>query len=703
MTYFILCIHNHQPVGNFDEVMEDAYKKAYLPFLDKLLERPAVKFSLHTTGFLLEWLERAHPEYIEKMRVMVDRGQLEVMGGGYYEPVLAVIPAEDRVGQIRLMADHIERLFNVRPRGIWLAERVWSPTLPRDLHLAGVEYVVVDDYHFIKSGIRQDDLYGYYVTEELGYPVKVFPGSERLRYLIPFDTAGKFEEHMQGLEDGGQRRVAIFADDGEKFGVWPGTAKWVYDDGWIDSFLDKLEECSQWIHPVTFSEIIDTQESLGRVYLPTTSYMEMGEWSLPPVVASDYAKLHEELKQRGAEGERILQYCTGGTWRNFFSKYPEADWMHKRMLLASMKLGKDASPEALDHIYRAQANDAYWHGVFGGLYLPHLRFAVYEHILKAEAAAEEAMHGADVNIIIADINADTHEDIEVSCSKLNIYISPRYGGSIYEIDYKPAAINISNTLSRWYEGYHEKLKAAGSETDGGDGVKSIHGAVVMKEEGLGDGLVFDKVRRSSLRERFLPKGTDLDGLVAASCGELDDFFDNEFTHEIGDRTLILARDGKLDGRPLRVTKTLTFGERGKGSNTDNAGGFSATYELKGDYDDSLDGVMMAVEFNLCLPGCAGPACFLEVTGSGIKHGLGQKGVDLDLESFILVDEYSKVRVGFELSRPATLWRYPVETVSLSEAGFERNYQGSSLVVLVPVKELINNYDKFTITLKVESI
>ncbi|VAW38185.1 Alpha-amylase [hydrothermal vent metagenome] len=694
MTYFIFCIHNHQPVGNFEEVIEDAFQKAYMPFLEKLFERPTIKFSLHTTGFLLEWLERVHPEYIEKMRAMVRRGQLEVMGGGYYEPVLAVIPAEDRAGQIRLMADNIERLFGARPRGIWLAERVWDPTLPADLHAAGVEYLVVDDYHFIKSGLRRDGLFGYYVTEELGKPVKVFPGSERLRYLIPFEEAGKFEEYMRGLEAGGQRRAAIFADDGEKFGVWPGTNKWVYDDGWIDSFLDKLEESSEWIKPVTFSEFIDAEEPLGRVYLPTTSYMEMGEWALPPEVSNDYTQLHEELKQRGAEGERILQYCQGGAWRNFFSKYPEADWMHKRMLLASMKLGRDAPAQALDHIYRAQANDAYWHGVFGGLYLPHLRFAVYEHILKAEAIVEETGRGSEVNIIVADINADTHEEVEVSGPELNLYISPRHGGSIFEIDFKPGAVNITNTLSRRYEGYHEKLKEAGAGAQDGGGAKSIHEAVVMKEEGLAERLAFDSVRRSSLRERFLPACADLDALAASRCGELGDFFDSEYSCEVRETGLTLTRDGLLSGRPFRVSKTLCF---------DKAGGFSAGYELTGEVDDSLKGVMMGVEFNICLPGCSGPACYLECDGSGVRHGLDRLGVDPGVESLVIVDEYSGVRVGFELNRPVTLWRYPVETVSLSEAGFERIYQGSSIVFLVPLEELTGLVDKFTITLKVESV
>ena len=192
MTYFVFCIHNHQPVGNFEDVLENSYANAYEPFLRKLHSRPSVKLSLHISGFLLDWLCERKPGYMEMLKDMAARGQVELMGGGYYEPVLAVIPREDRLGQLNMMKERIQDLFGQTPKGIWLTERVWDPSLPESLAEAGVEYVVVDDYHFIKSGLKKEDLSGYYVTEELGKVVKVFPGSERLRYLIPFEPADKF-------------------------------------------------------------------------------------------------------------------------------------------------------------------------------------------------------------------------------------------------------------------------------------------------------------------------------------------------------------------------------------------------------------------------------------------------------------------------------------------------------------------------------
>jgi hypothetical protein len=216
----------------------------------------------------------------------------------------------------------------------------------------------------------------------------------------------------------------------------------------------------------------------------------------------------------------------------------------------------------------------------------------------------------------------------------------------------------------------------------------------MKEEGLAERLAFDRVKRSSLRERFLPASADLDGLIAASCTELGDFFDNAFTHEVEDRGLRLARRGKVADVPINLSKYFSF---------DDKGGFSVTYDLTGAQDAAFAGVQMGVEFNICLPGCAGPACYLELASGGARHGLGVKGVDEGVSKIIIVDEYSKMKVVFELSRNATLWRYPIETISLSEAGFERNYQGSSLVFLVPLEELLGDGDKLTITMKIESI
>lgn len=114
---FCFGIHNHQPVGNFGWVIEEAYQKSYFAFLQLLSKYPAIRISLHFTGVLYEWIKENHPECFDLMRTMIKRDQIELLTGGFDEPILPAIPDRDKVGQIRMQSEFIEREFGVRPAG----------------------------------------------------------------------------------------------------------------------------------------------------------------------------------------------------------------------------------------------------------------------------------------------------------------------------------------------------------------------------------------------------------------------------------------------------------------------------------------------------------------------------------------------------------------------------------------------------------
>ena len=693
MSNFIFCIHNHQPVGNFDHVIEDSYQKAYLPFLNAVSKYPSIKLSFHITGYLLEWLLENHQEYIEMLHKMVKKGQVEMMGGGYYEPILAVIPPEDRFGQIRMMSERVEEIFGKRPRGMWLAERIWEPHLPVYLREAGMEYVVVDDYHFVKAGLRKEELTGYYITEDIGHSLKVFPGSERLRYIVPFELVDKFMENLRWVETLAKNPAAIFADDGEKFGTWPGTHQWVYKEGWLDKFLDTIAANKDLIKPVTFSEYIDSNEPIGRVYLPTTSYMEMGEWALPPEASEAYTNLMNEVKT-WQDGERIKRFLQGGFWRNFFAKYPEANWMHKRMLFVSEGVRSQESEEKnlksqisnlKSHLYKAQCNDAYWHGVFGGLYLPHLRRAVYENLIKAENLLEERGKGqvargkeetarsSQFTIHEKDFDADTFDEILVRTPKLNLFLSPHSGGSIVEMDYRPKAVNLSNTLSRWEEGYHHRVKVQGQKDAGG--TKSIHDLTMSKEENLDKYMFFDRYRRASLIDHFLSKEETLDAFRMSVYEELGDFIDKPYEKkESGARgqkpedgmMIILSRDGKVQKQNVKIEKRLLI----KGNEIE-------VKYLVANLGKNAFEAKFGIEFNLILPCCDGVDGFYDIPVK--DKGFGSSGEIAGVRQISLVDQWTKMRLDFSFDKDTSMWRFPIETVSISEAGFERIFQGSCII------------------------
>ncbi|MBI3753653.1 MAG: DUF1926 domain-containing protein, partial [Deltaproteobacteria bacterium] len=594
------------------------------------------------------------------------------------------------------------------PRGMWLAERIWEPQLPVCLKEAGMEYAVVDDYHFVKAGLRKEQLAGYYITEDMGNVLKIFPGSERLRYIIPFQTSDKFMENIRWVETLGTNPVAIFADDGEKFGTWPGTHQWVYKEGWLEKFLETIVKNPELIKPVTFSEYMDNNEPLGRVYLPTTSYMEMGEWTLPAEASETYTNLLNEVKT-WPDGERIRRFLQGGFWRNLFAKYPEANWMHKRMLMVSETIAEcgmrnaelesklpTPNSQLRTYLYMAQCNDAYWHGVFGGLYLPHIRRAVYENLIKAENLLEERLKAEEKQAegkssssnlqpdkevlrpafsLIRDFDADTFDEILVRTPELNLFLSPHNGGSIIELDYRPKAVNLSNTLSRWKEGYHHRVKAQGEGGHAG-GTKSIHDLTMSKEEGLEKYLFFDKEQRLSLRDHFLKKEETLDAFRKSAHEEMGDFAYRPYENNKGQVArgkgqVIFSRDGKVNGQAVLVEKKISVKDNG----------IIIDYCVKRNSQlptpSSQLPLRFGIEFNLILPCCDGMDGFYDISIE--DKGLGGSGEIVGIRQIGLVDKWTKMRVDFGFDRDTSLWRFPVETVSISEAGFERNFQGSCIL------------------------
>ena len=414
-----LVLHAHQPVGNFGKVFDRSYDLAYKPFLDVLYQHPRFKVALHFSGVLMEWFGLRHPEFLIGLRDLVERKQIEVLSGGFYEPILAVIPDHDKLEQLGRLNRLIERKVGTRPRGLWLAERIWEPQLPRFFRRTGLEYAVLDDTHFFQAGLRESQLYGYYITEDLGDSFRLIPGSKTLRYTIPFQEPEATLDFLRSTVREGSPSFVAMGDDLEKFGVWPKTHAHCYTTNrWLPRFIDALGRADGWLEMALPGEHIDRYPPLGNIYLPTTSYAEMGQWTLPADVSREYGGLLDEI-DRGAL-RRFSYFVTGGTWRNFLAKYPEANQMHKKMLRVSRRLhtcaisdGEEKLSEALNYLLQAQCNDGYWHGVFGGLYAPHLRHAAYSNLIRAETIVWKLEGHGQPSAEVSDYDCDGREEILV--------------------------------------------------------------------------------------------------------------------------------------------------------------------------------------------------------------------------------------------------------------------------------------------------
>lgn len=641
-TTLLFGVHAHQPVGNFPEVIEEAHQRCYLPFLETLYRFPEFRFSAHFSGWLLDILYQRYPQDMALLTEMVARGQTELFGGGDCEPVLAAIPARDRTGQLNCLADKLERQFGQRPRGAWLTERVWEATVVPALADSGIRYVAVDDYHFLCTGRQKTELDGFYTTEENGRTLDLFPISEALRYRLPFSPAADAVADLEQFAKEG-RDAAVYFDDIEKFGIWPETYEWVYEKGWLQQFIAGVI-ASPSIRTATYADFHAARATRGIVYLPTTSYSEMNEWTLPAAAADIYAGLLSREKEAGTL-ELHQPFLRGGIWRNFFSRYPESNWMHKRMLALSERLSSIAAagPALYEILYRAQANDAYWHGLFGGLYLPHLRRAVFSNLLRLEAALDRI--AARPPVAKSDLDHDGHEEIFLHGDDIQAVVREDGLAAIHEFDSYELLHNFGDILRRYAEHYYRKLNQAPLAKSPTDGISSAHDRIEFKHEIFPDDTVPDDA----------PRAIFVDRSIAAEGG----------------RTLIAGYRAQDDltytamGENWQLEKHLALADRG----------ISASYRFAGEPPSRFE-----CQINLNMPSCDSFSGRYILADGGIPCGFGQTLRQQDVTEITLDDRELKGRVILRASRPLTLLAAPHFTVSQSEAGFEKIMQAVCLTL-----------------------
>ena len=676
--HFLFGIHNHQPVGNFDGVVDDAVLRAYHPFLQAIAEAGSgLSLTVHCSGGLLATLkERARPSFDLLGRLAAD-GQVELLTGGFYEPILALLPDWDKVGQIQALTQFLKTSFGVSARGMWLAERIWEPQLPRVLRDAGVEFVLVDDSHFALAGLDPETLGGYYLTEDQGASVAVFPINQRLRYLVPFADPAESVRYLESRRGAG---AVTMVDDGEKFGVWPGTDRLVYGERWLARFLDTLR-ATPWLRVSTFSRFLDTEPPAGRIYLPTAAYTEMGEWALPPAAA---AELHDARARLAAlpDGERLSRLLRGGFFRNFLIKYPEIGDAYWKMIRLSRRVheGLTARPRdprllaARERLWQGQANDAYWHGVFGGCYLPHLRRAVKSALIGCERRLEGPGKPLGLDCVRADIDGDGVAEVVVRTRSLGLTLRPARGGSLTELLWLSGEMDTADVLTRRPEPYHRQVAERPSEA-GADEVRTIHSAPVVKEAGLTALLRYDRFRRASLLDGLFPPGAELDPLDPWDAARMV-VGERPLEHEVKTsprEVALLCSLQRPDGLPMALQKSIV-------AMADDPA-VTVTYRLRWEGEEPLVG-QWAVQWNLTLSAGEAPGRYYRVAG---RPSLGSRGRIAAVHGLAMVDEWLGCELTLRWANPADIAWAPVETVSLSETGFERIYQGSALLFAWPLQ------------------
>ena len=625
--------YNSQPLGLQDHLYEDAYQKAYKPFLTAVYNYPEISLSLHYSGPLLSWLEKRHPEFITVLREMVDRKQVEILGGSYFEPMLPILPSSDRVGQIEMMTTYLRKTFGRRSRGFWISGNIWESQLAYTLKSCGMEYFFLDERVFQDAGVREKRLLEPVLTEDQGKPIHVLPLCHRLKEqffrLSPDELVSRMEELTQGVS--GSPVISLLLP-GESLSNKTSRTALSCNMTWLEEFFELLLKKKDLFETDLPGKLIRNIHVSERRYFPATSYNRLMEWR-------DCSRDDKKNDQRH--------------FRHFLTSYKESDLLYSKMMYTQVLVNqvrgdKYRKKSAREELWKGQNHSPYWHGPDRGIYNIQLRHNAYRFLIEAEKITREK--GIFIPALTpVDFDMDGRNEYLYQGHTLNAYAHLK-GGVLFELDYLPSCWNYLNTFSHYQD-------------------FSTPEGVELK----------DQYTRKAFHDHFFEKA-ELESFQNNQHTEAGDFLNGQYevqNHNREKHVLVLTRTGSIsrDGKksPLMVKKQFDF----------KRNSIEVQYEITNKGYEKWS-YHFGSELNLALPAPEtheSRFCYI----NDREEFLDFDGEPVELKNLQILQiqdlmNNTTLQVDFSIS-PSNFWSFPLETpyVYPCTDHIESLYQGTTFL------------------------
>ena len=433
-SHVIIGAYNHVPEGAEESFFEETYQICWRPFLSSLYRFPEVVAALHYSGSVLRWLEARHPEFLMLLEEMAARKQIELLGGGFFAPLLPLVAGPDRLGQIELLTTYIRKAFGRRPRGSWIQEYAWEPGLASALQTCGFDYTFLPERHFRLAGAG---LGLPSVTEDQGRSVTVFPvfdALESFESLLPPDQAIERVREREGELP----LVTVFYPDRAARGLWEASGLESPDVLYERSFAALQREGLPY-ETTTPGRFLKTSRRLARAYFPGCASELLMRRSLPDLAAAC-----------AGEARGLEPSSDSGSPRRLLLRYEEsmdlyAKMQYVRLLVGQLRGDKSRKKTAQEELWKGQCGEAYWYGPSGGLLRLPVRASAYAALIEAEKTTRQRGSFAP-GVIFADIDFDGEKEILYQGGDYNAYVHLR-GGLLFELDSLKTRRNYANVLA----------------------------------------------------------------------------------------------------------------------------------------------------------------------------------------------------------------------------------------------------------------
>ncbi|MDR3167532.1 MAG: DUF1926 domain-containing protein [Treponema sp.] len=416
----ILGFYNHIPNGITDDEFETIYHTQLKPCITALNQHPGIQVVLHYSGVLLQRIYTAHREFFMLIKDLIARKQVELLGGGFYEPLMPLLPLADKIGQIEFLTTYLRQHFGKRPQGCWLPALAWEQNMVGALNTCGMGFTFLDEGQFRLAGISGEGLYTPCFSEDQGKIITIFPISNRITAEMGRKKASRvIEDLVREIPEGQKRIITVFPKELYTEGDGSELPEFRFR-----SFFEELSRAQEFMEFTSPGKIFKNQGNLKKAYFPSSLETEFSQ-------------------NNGSPPAGILP-------QQFLIRYPEANGIYAKMifthvLINQLRGDKSRKRTAREELWKAQGYDAFCPGNDGGIYRHPVRKAVYRALIEAERITREK-GGFIPSLMNFDFDLDGQGEYLFRGERVNCYVQLE-GASVFELDYLPEAWNYLDTFN----------------------------------------------------------------------------------------------------------------------------------------------------------------------------------------------------------------------------------------------------------------
>ncbi len=431
MASLNLCLEFHSGASNFKNISEykAVYENYFKPLVSFLYANPDFKFSLYLSGPEFEFIKKRNPEFIEILKKLVNRKQVEIIGGGFYNPVFPLLFPMDRTGQVDLLSTSIRKSIGKRPRGACLCASAWDPSLVTSFETCGMEYVELDSSLVQKT----KNVYLPIVMSDRGKSIKILPTQSEFiptenetpsdylaRLKKAFDNICKIDETVDS-----DRIICVIFHLME--------LKTLLDNDWFQDFLVELKKSYQDVIKLSLPEVVvKNSTAYVQSYIHAGIGADIAKWAIVPF---------QEVEIKDSS---VNIY-------DFMQTYPQSQALYNRMIFVSLLVNqchgdKMRKKSAREYLWEAQNGDAYVCKSSGILVDSQERQNAYRKLTAAEKLIRECDEFKE-SISSFDYNCDGFKEYVCRMDKFDACIKLK-GGSIFELDVMKESGNYADNMSR---------------------------------------------------------------------------------------------------------------------------------------------------------------------------------------------------------------------------------------------------------------